>query len=169
MAFEIRARCFGSDPRTIARLLAGRPTSIELPWEDEAVLGRALRLTRDVTVVVRTSSAEVTEFVPQVAVSSFDERVLHAVRRRRSKAVTTLIFDEPLRIATVASTISPRHDLVTRDLVRVAHALDVRVVPWTVNDVRSMVALIELGVDGFVTDEPALAQAVFDARTSLAA
>jgi glycerophosphoryl diester phosphodiesterase len=32
-----------------------------------------------------------------------------------------------------------------------------------------MVALIELGVDGFVTDEPALAQAVFDARTSLAA
>ena len=169
MAFEIRARCFGSDPRTIRRLLAGGPTSIELPWEGEDALDRALRLTRGAEVVVRASTAEVAAFVPQVAVSSFEERVLHAVRRRRSKAATTLIFERPLRVATVASTISPRHDLVTRDLVRVAHALGVRVVPWTVNDVRSMVALIELGVDGFVTDEPALGQAVFDARTSLAA
>lgn len=169
MAFEIRARGFGSDPRTIRRLLAGRPTSVELPWEGEDALARALRLTGDVAVVVRTSAADMTAFVPQVEVSSFDERVLRAVRRRRSKAATTLIFDRPLRVATVASTISPRHDLVTRDLVRVSRALGVRVVPWTVNDVRSMVALIELGVDGFVTDEPALAQAVFDARTSLAA
>jgi glycerophosphoryl diester phosphodiesterase len=45
----------------------------------------------------------------------------------------------------------------------------VRVVPWTVNDVRAMVALVDLGVDGLVTDEPALARAVAETRRSLAA
>ena len=41
--------------------------------------------------------------------------------------------------------------------------------PWTVNDVREMNALIDLGVDGLVTDEPALAREVAAARLVVAA
>ena len=51
-------------------------------------------------------------------------------------------------------------DLVTRELVAGAHAVGVRVVPWTVNDALTMADLIDLGVDGLATDLPALAVAV---------
>jgi glycerophosphoryl diester phosphodiesterase len=81
----------------------------------------------------------------------------------------TLLFAEPGRIATVARTIGPRHDIVTRQLVASAHAAGLRVVPWTVNDVSAMAMLVELGVDGLVTDEPALAREVVASRFPLAA
>jgi glycerophosphoryl diester phosphodiesterase len=47
--------------------------------------------------------------------------------------------------------------------VDAVHALGMRVVPWTVNDERDMRALIELGVDGIGTDEPALLRSVLGA------
>jgi glycerophosphoryl diester phosphodiesterase len=56
---------------------------------------------------------------------------------------------------------------VTAELVDAAHAVGLRVVPWTVNDLRQMAELMALGVDGLVTDEPALAREV--ARSRLAA
>ena len=58
---------------------------------------------------------------------------------------------------------------MTRQLVESAHAAGLRVVPWTVNDVRAIGALVDLGVDGLVTDEPALARAVAETRFALAA
>jgi len=107
-------------------------------------------------------------YLDRIAVASFDERVLREVRRLRS-VPTTFLFEEPLRIATSAATLGPRHDLVTRDLVDAAHTLALRVVPWTVNDVRDLAAILDLGVDGVVTDEPALARAVAASRLPLAA
>ena len=35
-----------------------------------------------------------------------------------------------------------------------AHARGLRVVPWTVNEAERMRALIELGVDGLISDYP---------------
>ena len=35
-----------------------------------------------------------------------------------------------------------------------AHALGLRVVVWTVNEVEDMLALARLGVDGIITDYP---------------
>jgi glycerophosphoryl diester phosphodiesterase len=102
-------------------------------------------------------------------VSSFSEPVLADVARLRSAVETTFLFERPMRIATVAHTIGPRHDVATRDLVFAAHAAGLRIVPWTVNDVRRMAELVDLGVDGLVTDEPALAREVAASRFSLAA
>ena len=95
--------------------------------------------------------------------------MLAEVARLRSTVETTFLFDRPMRIATVARAIGPRHDVVTRDLVLAAHAAGLRIVPWTVNDVRRMADLVDLGVDGLVTDEPALAREVAASRLSLAA
>ena len=53
---------------------------------------------------------------------------------------------------------------MTRELIAGAHGVGARVVPWTVNDVQTMAELIDLGVDGLVTDQPALAQAVASSR-----
>jgi glycerophosphoryl diester phosphodiesterase len=95
-------------------------------------------------------------YLTAISLVSFDERVLAAARRRQAALATTFLFEEPLRIATSAAAIGPRSDLVTPDLIEAAHALGVRVVPWTVNDPLEMSTLLDLGVDGLVTDEPAL-------------
>jgi glycerophosphoryl diester phosphodiesterase family protein len=99
-------------------------------------------------------------YLGRVSICSFDEQLIAAVGRTRPSTPTTFLFTSPLEAATSAQTLGPRHDLVTRELVDAAHAVGARVVPWTVNDAREMAALIELGVDGLVTDRPGLAQAV---------
>lgn len=49
---------------------------------------------------------------------------------------------------------SPYHAEVTSALVDEAHALNLRVVAWTVNAPEDMASLIGLGVDGIITDYP---------------
>lgn len=51
---------------------------------------------------------------------------------------------------------SPRFRLLSRRSVEYAHSLHMRVIPWTVNDVKHFHKLIELGVDGIITDYPDL-------------
>jgi len=55
--------------------------------------------------------------------------------------------------------------LVTRQLVDTAHALGAEVHVWTVNDPRDMVRLLDLGVDGLVTDRADLAMQVIAERS----
>jgi glycerophosphoryl diester phosphodiesterase len=49
---------------------------------------------------------------------------------------------------------SPKHELVTAELVERVHALGMLAIPWTVNDESRMRELIEMGVDGIITDFP---------------
>lgn len=49
---------------------------------------------------------------------------------------------------------SPRASDVTEDRLNEAHTLGLRVVPWTVNDEAEMKRLVELGVDGLISDYP---------------
>ncbi len=53
-----------------------------------------------------------------------------------------------------AQAIGPHHRSVSPKLVREAHAAGMRVLPWTINRRWTMHALIDLGVDGIVTDRP---------------
>lgn len=51
--------------------------------------------------------------------------------------------------------LSPRHDFpVDAAMVERAHSAGLRVIPWTVNDANRMGELIDLGVDGIITDHP---------------
>jgi glycerophosphoryl diester phosphodiesterase len=54
--------------------------------------------------------------------------------------------------------------LATRELVAHAHAHEVQVHVWTVNDPSEMARLLDLGVDGIVSDHPARAVPICRAR-----
>jgi glycerophosphoryl diester phosphodiesterase len=56
--------------------------------------------------------------------------------------------------------------LATRNLVRSAHRNEMRVFVWTLNTVATMLAAVDRGADGVITDDPALAVAL---RRELAA
>jgi glycerophosphoryl diester phosphodiesterase len=197
MTFEIQAHR-GNDPLTLRRLLAGGPTSLEVDvgvigaavvvaheadFSDASGLGvdEVLRHAGSTPVLLEAKcfppetpdpaafAHALRPYLERIALASFDERLLTEARRLRPSLRTTCLYDEPLRRATAAPTLGPRADLVDAELVRAAHALGLRVVPWTVNDVSTMVALVDLGIDGLVTDEPLLAHDVAAARLALAA
>ncbi len=58
----------------------------------------------------------------------------------------------------------PDHADLTEEKVAEAHALGLRVVPWTVNLPKDMRRLVRWGVDGLITDRPDLARAVLAAE-----
>lgn len=53
---------------------------------------------------------------------------------------------------------------VTQDMVDSAHERGIRVIPWTVDDPDTMRALMDLGVDGLITDYPDRLRAVMSER-----
>jgi len=59
---------------------------------------------------------------------------------------------------------SPHFRNLTAERIAEAHALGLRVYPWTVDDPADMNAMIELGVDGITTDRPDLLRAMLASR-----
>jgi glycerophosphoryl diester phosphodiesterase len=55
-----------------------------------------------------------------------------------------------------AWSIHPRLDLVDKELIDRARELDLRVIVWTVNDELDMKWMVNLGIDGVITDRPAM-------------
>ena len=49
---------------------------------------------------------------------------------------------------------SPYYPELSAALVKEAHALGLKVIPWTVNQTEDMARLIDWGVDGLITDRP---------------
>ena len=98
---------------------------------------------------------------PRTTLQSFDPRVLEAVHRAGAPVRTSMLvwqpggLDEHLSaLSFVPDIYSPSASLVDAALVDAAHARGLQLIPWTVNDVDAMTALIRLGVDGLITDYP---------------
>ena len=49
---------------------------------------------------------------------------------------------------------SPFHRVLNRAKVEYLHQKNIKVIPWTVNEISEMLALKGMGVDGFITDYP---------------
>ncbi|MFA6002461.1 MAG: glycerophosphodiester phosphodiesterase [Elusimicrobiota bacterium] len=54
-----------------------------------------------------------------------------------------------------ADIVSPYWEELSNELVSEAHTLGMKVVPWTVNNAQKMNMLLDMGVDGIISDQPA--------------
>jgi glycerophosphoryl diester phosphodiesterase len=116
--------------------------------------------------------------VDRVEIESFDWRTLTIVQQAAPSIPLVALWNEetwapgspwlagveptvvrdPIVGATMvgASMLSPRYTLVDKAFVDRAHALGLKVIPWTVNSADAMRTVIADGVDGLITDYPAL-------------
>lgn len=97
----------------------------------------------------------------RVIVQSFDHRSLRAIRLVDTEIRLAALTRDPPRnpgdyAGWGASIWSPRASTLDSQLLEVAKAAGLLVIPWTVNDPGDMQNLIELGVDGLITDRPDL-------------
>ncbi len=63
-----------------------------------------------------------------------------------------------------ADIVSPYYMELSKQEVDEAHALGMKVVPWTVNTKKDMEMLLDMGVDGIISDKPWLLREVLEKR-----
>jgi glycerophosphoryl diester phosphodiesterase len=109
----------------------------------------------------------------QTTVQSFDPRALEAVHSIDPQVSTAFLisdsrdFEKNLALLSYVPEIySPDYTLVDKELILAAHARNIQVIPWTVNDADTMRELLAWGVDGLITDYPDLGIEVLSEHAS---
>ncbi len=100
----------------------------------------------------------------RTVIQSFDVRALREVKSASPSIPVALLlsetngFEKDLEtLGFVPDMYSPYFRLVDEDMVRNCKANGIRIIPWTVNEEEDMTDLLELGVDGLITDYPDVA------------
>jgi len=149
---------------------AGEP----VPTLDEALEVAAGHLLVNVEIKGADATAEAAPLVTAIAsvvrshgmadwvlVSSFDPLALVQMRRAAPELPLALLYsqipssDLRRRLPDLCA-VHPRHDLVNGSAVEAAHRCGRLINTWTVNERTDMLRLTDLGVDGIITDDPAL-------------
>ena len=103
------------------------------------------------------------QYIPmeRLVIQSFDFRVLkywhekHPEIRLSALVANNKSIDANLeQLGFLPSVYSPQFKLIDKAKVQYLHSKKIRVIPWTVNEVRDMLALKGMGVDGLITDYP---------------
>ena len=118
------------------------------------------------------------ELEDRVIVASFHDDAIARFRAVSPEVATSAATNEtaafffshlevPMVPAVAAFQVPARYgeiDVVTESFVESAHAAGVAVHVWTINDVEEMVRLLDLGVDGLVSDRPTVLAALLGER-----
>lgn len=163
----------GDDPMmTLADTLAAFPTTrfnLDLKSDDTVV--PFLQLARESPAILH-----------RVCVGSFSGARLRLVREALGAPVATSMGPREVAALVAHRRGAPRRvvartpvaaqvpismygaPIVDADFVRAAHALGIAVHVWTVDDPATMDSLLDLGVDGIVTDRPTVLRDVLERR-----
>ncbi len=99
----------------------------------------------------------------RVVLQSFDMRPLQYLHQQYPTITTALLVEEGdtkayalqlQELGFIPSIYSPHYDLVTPLLVKQCKDMNVRLIPWTVNDGLKFLKLKGMGVNGIITDYP---------------
>lgn len=165
-----RARVQGLEPIPLLEDLLGAWPDLRVnidPKHDSAVEPL-------VTAITRTGATS------RVCVGSFSDRRLRRVRRLLGRALCTSLGPIGTARVRAASVGAPAGrfpagcvqvptnfkglKIVDERFVTTAHERDLQVHVWTVDDPQTMSELLDLGVDGIMTDRPAVLKEVLQGR-----
>ncbi len=88
---------------------------------------------------------------PEIATSATPREAVSFFLRQRGGIASS--YSPPMQALQVPRSIG-KIDVVTKDFVDAAHERNLKVHVWTINDPAEMQRLIDLGVDGIMTDYP---------------
>ena len=97
----------------------------------------------------------------RVVLQSFDFRTLIAMKKLAPQIKLSALYEGPAKDFVAigkeagAGIVSPAAKLVTAEQVKAAHAAGLEVLPWTVNTPEEWERLVNAGVDGIISDDPA--------------
>jgi glycerophosphoryl diester phosphodiesterase len=103
------------------------------------------------------------KMLERVTLQSFDYRTLKAARDLEPNLKLSLLIDEQPKEAGAltrlvkdysVNVLSPNFRWLTIGDVEEMHKLNVRVIPWTVNQPADWQRMLTIGVDGLITDNP---------------
>lgn len=102
------------------------------------------------------------DVLDRVIIQSFDPATLIAMREiDPNVSLAMLVYNEVQSVEQMTEILgftpeiwSPNYQLVTPQLVDKTDRLGMELIPWTVNDRDEMIRLLEMGVDGIITDYP---------------
>jgi glycerophosphoryl diester phosphodiesterase len=103
------------------------------------------------------------EYLPwdRVVIQSFDFRVLKYWHEKHPEVRLAALVENKKSIDAnlddlgfKPSIYSPDFNLLNKERVSYLHQKKIRVIPWTVNEIKDMLVLKGMGVDGFITDYP---------------
>lgn len=118
------------------------------------------------------------EIIDRVIVASFHDDAIQRFRAFAPEVATSAATNEtaafyfshleaPIVPPVAAFQVPARYgeiDVVTESFVEAAHAAGIAVHVWTINDVEEMSRLIDVGVDGLVSDRPTVLAALLEER-----
>jgi len=110
------------------------------------------------------------EILEYTTIQSFDVRTLQVLHQLDSTIATALLIDEEQldfeanleKLGFIPNIYSCYYELVDADLIKKCHQKGMKIIPWTVNEKSDMKRLIELGIDGLITDYPNRGQEVLN-------
>lgn len=100
----------------------------------------------------------------RIIIQSFDKRVLQYMHENYGNIPVALLVEQKLSPEAQIDSLeftpdiySCHHTLVDEQLVRMCREKNMKLIPWTVNETDEMKRLIQMGVDGIITDFPSRA------------
>jgi glycerophosphoryl diester phosphodiesterase len=114
-----------------------------------------------VNAVMKVIAAKKT--AARTTIQSFDVRPLQYVRANYTGQKLAYLVEptekqilalQLKQLGFIPDVYSPHHSLVTPAIVQQCHQMGMKIIPWTVNDLPTMVQLKKMGVDGLISDYP---------------
>lgn len=101
----------------------------------------------------------------RVIIQSFDFRSLKYLHEKYPSIKTAMLIEDSEEknfngqlesLGFTPAIYSPNYTMVDEDMVKHCHEKGIKIIPWTVNDMKQIKKLRKMGVDGIITDYPDL-------------